>query len=131
MRIFSRNLIVIVTLISQGCAHVPVIQPSSMFVDKGFQPIEKENPPTNGVWATWDDARSLANNNRLERLELARRNIELSSQNELLSKKIEMKEIESQQYQTGYKSWLAHWGIPLGLLCGIGLGIGVAVGVKK
>lgn len=131
MRTSLRNLTVIVTLTSYGCAHVEIPQASSMYVERGFRPIDSSNPPTDGVWATWDDARALANNNRLERFGLMSKNIDLESQNKLLQKKLEAKEEEIEQYDNGYRSWLAHWGIPIGLLCGLGLGIGIVIGARK
>lgn len=134
MLTFWKNLIVASMLTSYGCAHVasPAASlPVLMYVDKGFVPIDSDNPPTDGVWASWDDAKALANNNRLERLELAGRNIDLDAQNHLLQKKLQAKEEEAIQLSSGWRSWLAHWGIPIGLLCGFGLGIGIAIGVKK
>lgn len=121
-------------LISHGCSQVaalPVAPPSSMYVGNGFVPIDSKNPPTDGVWASWEDAKALANNNRLERLELVGKNIELEAQNDILQKKLQDKDEEVIQLSSGWKSWLAHWGVPIGLLCGFGLGIGIAIGVKK
>jgi hypothetical protein len=135
MQTLLRSLTVASMLISYGCSHVtaPIGNhvAANAFVDRGFQPIDAANPPKDGVWATWDDAKAIANNNRLERFELTRKNIELESASSLLQKKFEAKEQEAIDLSSGWRSWLAHWGLPVGLLCGLGLGIGIAIGVQK
>lgn len=108
----------------------PSLPPPVPVVVKGFQEIDPENPPTEGVWATWDDARALALAQQQERLDAMHEVADLTQDNALLKAQMQAQIEANQQLTTGWRAWLMSWGLPLGLLCGLGLGVGIALGVK-
>lgn len=136
-KISLRSLIAIVTLISFACSSVR--KPSENFssvirysqVKSGFVPIDKENPPTDGVWATWEDARAIAINNEAERTKFLLQINSIESDRDVALMRLNSAEKKLEQETSGIGQWLKKWGLPVGLLVGMGAGIGISFAARK
>lgn len=128
---YLTSLIVILSIINQNCAHVsePIME-TYKFSGTGFKAIDPSSLPTDGVWASWDEALTIANNNKIERAQYSNEIAGLRKNNEYLSKKLNESEENNRINNTGYRAWLSSWGLPLGLLCGVGVGLGLGLGLK-
>ena len=137
-----RKLIVIVSLISYNCAatnkvanptilkqDIPLMQQSS----EGAQEIDPLNPPTNGVWMTWEDAYSLAKFQREQRISLNNKILDAEKDKEICGIKLQKTEKALQEQDSSVKKWFNTWGFPIGIIVGgiLGATLPIALGAHK
>lgn len=128
----SLTSLIVIVLTTSDCAHIVKSQKEAeviSYATGGFREIDPSNPPKHGVWSTWDDARTIANNNRIEREQFRNEIASFTRMNYELTEKLKEEEEKNRLLNTGYKSFLAHWGLPIGLLGGFAIGMGVAIGL--
>lgn len=135
MKAIRRKLLVsliVTVLIINSCSYsAKTSKPIDVisYATGGFREIDPSNPPKHGVWSTWEDARSIANNNRLEREQFRNEIASFTRMNYELTEKLKEEEEKNRVLNTGYKSFLSHWGLPIGIIGGFAIGMGVAIGL--
>lgn len=97
-------------------------QPSTGYGN--FLVIDFKNPPKNGIWMSWEDAKIYSNRLQKERLDWKRYAYRQQRELELEKARRQMLEQNATAIQTGYEKFWIEWGFPLGI--GLGLVTGVA-----
>lgn len=126
-------LALISSFITFSCAH---LQKDTLLTSKndfkGLKQIEKDNPPSEGVYMSWDDAYIMAYMNKKERLQCQEMRITLTSEiDKLKSINNDCKKTVS---DVNTSKWWATWGMPIGIISGIVIGATVpliVIGVQR
>lgn len=136
-----KKLIVIVSLISYNCASTgkvinPLITLSEEKKDNetfGIRQIDPINPPLDGVWMTWSDAKNLADYQRQERVSCSITVLDVEKDREICGISLKKTEKALQEQDGSVNKWFNKWGFPLGVIIGglIGVAVPIAIGVHK
>lgn len=131
-----KSLIAIVTLISFACAGTKQAVDAPLFsgyalIKNGMQPIDPEKPPTDGVWASWEDAIAISNNQRKERSDLFIKINQTAEERDIAMARLVKTQEELEKNNKGIDKWLKQWGLPVGIVLGFGLGVGIFYAARK
>lgn len=132
-KIYFLVSIEIVSLVAGSNCHKRVDGPVKLYqaAKYGFREINPSSLPTEGVWATWEDAEVIANNNKIEIMQYKDEISYISSKNKLLEDRLAVEEELNKENKSPYKSWMATWGAPLGIIIGIGAGIFIGKSIAE
>lgn len=105
----------------------------TMQEQNGLQEIDKNNPPTDGVWMTWENAYYLAKFQQQQRMQCNESILQSKKETELCKVDLNSTQKMLNSNNSAISNWLGVWGIPLGILIGgiIGASIPIAVGANK
>lgn len=105
----------------------------TMQESNGLQEIDKNNPPTDGVWMTWESAYYLAKFQQQQRMQCNESILQSKKETELCKVDLNSAQKMLNANNSAINNWLGVWGIPLGILIGgiIGAAIPIAVGANK
>ncbi|WP_288980379.1 hypothetical protein [uncultured Flavobacterium sp.] len=137
----KKYLLILLSFVGINCSANKILRQQTiadnikitMQEQNGLQEIDKNNPPTDGVWMTWENAYYLAKFQQQQRMQCNESILQSKKEIELCKVDLNSTQKMLNSNNSAIGNWLGVWGIPLGILIGgiIGASIPIAVGANK